>query len=138
MQEALEKGERIQGKRVRENMTPPFQRCPSLTKTGDREDVEKEECLSFPRDTRKGATGEEKGTPTHPENGKELTESVCRQDKDSGRAGAGSLECLPENAQNLAEDEQLPERIGKEEQGTWPPPLSCPPSALPQSHKKRG
>lgn len=136
MQEALKKGERIQGKGVRENMTPPFQRCPSLTKTGNREDVE-EECLSFLRDTRKGATGMEEDTPTHPENGKGLIESVCRQDKDSGRAGAGSLECLPENAQNLAEDKQLPERIGKEEQGTWSPPLSCPPSALPQSHKKR-
>lgn len=57
MREALKKGERIQGKRVRENMTPPFQRCPSLTETGDREDVEKEECLSFPRHTERGHWG---------------------------------------------------------------------------------
>lgn len=80
----------------------------------------------------------EEDAPTHPEDGKRLIESVCRQDKDSGRAGAGSLECLPENAQNLAEDEQLPERTGREEQETWPPLLSLPASPLPESHKKRG
>lgn len=85
-----------------------------------------------------GPLGVEEDAPTHPENGKRLIESVCRQDKDSGRTGAGSLECLPENAQNLAEDEQLPGRAGREEQGTWPPPFSLPPSPLPESHKKRG
>ena len=47
----------------------------------------------------------EEDAHTHPQDGKRLIESVFRQDKDSGRAGAGSLECLPENAQNLAEDE---------------------------------
>lgn len=56
----------------------------------------------------------------HTRDGKRLIESVCRQDKDSGRAGAGSLECLPDNAQNLAEDEQLPGRIAREEKGSWP------------------
>lgn len=71
------------------------------------------------------------GCPTHSEDGERLIGSVCRQDKDSSRAGAGSLECLPDNAQNLAEDEQLPGRIAwkSEEPGLLilPPSLPAPP-----------
>lgn len=74
------------------------------------------------------------GCPTHSEDGERLIGSVCRQDKDSSRAGAGSLECLPDNAQNLAEDEQLPGRIAwkSEEPGL----LILPPSLLPQSQRE--
>lgn len=88
-----------------------------------------------PRDARKGgALGLGGGRPRAlSKDGKRLIESVCRQDKDTGRAGAGSLECLPDNAQNLAKDEQLPGRVGREEPGTWPPPLSLPPHHAPQS-----
>ena len=65
----------------------------------------------------KGALGMGEGHPlAHSEDGKRLIESVCRRDKDSGGAGAGSLECLPDNSQNLAEDEQLPGRSGGETQ----------------------
>lgn len=79
----------------------------------------------------RGPPGVEEVAPIHPQNGKRLIESVFGEDKDSGRAGAGSPECLPENAQNLAEDELLPGRFWREEQGTWPPPLFTLLSLLP-------
>lgn len=63
-----------------------------------------------PKDIRKRGVargGRRLPPPTHTQThkhgeGKSLTESVCRRDKDSGRAGAGSLERFPDNAQNLA------------------------------------
>lgn len=89
----------------------------------------------------KGALGMGEGRPlAHSEDGKRLIKSVCRRDKDSGGAGAGSLECLPDNSQNLAEDEQLPGRSGGETQEPGllhsPSLLSTPP--VPYRSRARG
>lgn len=93
------------------------------------------------RHTERGALGAGERRPlAHSKDGKRLIESVCRQDKDSSRAGAGSLECLPDNSQNLAEDEQLPGRQGGESQEPSllhsPALLSTPP--IPYRSRARG